>query len=324
MRNMKWMAALLALAVALSAGLACARDLTMEEFMKANDAAALLSRHESIALLQQIGEGQNAVWMNKEYRYSAHRQDEKVRQGDSEYMATDSCFLMLLYYQLRDGVYPVPMIMLDAGLAESPLYDLEAGKSSTLLYDPVTTALEEVRSVEEKDGKLVMTTWLTGENFRNAWEGEFNEGCYAELVYTMDAETLELQEDVETAMDIHGKPLTDSLYYKLFGTTVQTRQQVVYDVPMPKEAQAMLDMIDAYVHAPAEEQRTVTFVFGAGTAGERTVSSTGAKGFSVAFASGDYEYDLYSDPAMTVEAESDDLTSDVTYYVKIYSMEDSI
>lgn len=305
-------------------GTAFARDLTIEEFMAANSTAALLERHSSVALLQEHTDGQSAVWVDREYRYSVVRQDKTVRPGDSEYLISASDLLALTYIQFADGVYPIPMIMLDAGLGESPLYDLAGGIGTDLLYDTPTTAKEAVQSVEEKDGQLVMTTRLTGQDFADAWSGDFGEGCYAELVYTLDPETLELQHDIETAMSADGRPLTEDRFYQRSGDRVQSIQRALYDVPMPEEVGTLKAMLAAYRDAPQEERRTVTFILDAGTAKERSFTSTGAKGFAVGLYSAGYQYDLYTDPAMTQPAPMDDLSSDRTCYVKVYALEDSI
>ena len=320
----KTLSFLLALLMITACGTAFARDLTMKEFMDANSTKSLLARHSSVALLQTLNDGQNAVWVNSEYRYTARRQDKTVRSGDSEYLATDQYLLLLSYVRFADGVFPIPALLLDIGLGDSPLYDLEAGYGTDLLYDTETTAKEEVQSVVEQDGRVVMTTRLTGQDFKDAWEGDFEEGCYAELVYTLDAETLELLEDVEKVMAPDGHPLAEDRQYKRSDVTVETGQRALYDVPMPDEVNAMLKMLDAYLNGPEEERRTVTFILDPGTSTERRFTTTGAKGYGIAVYGGGYEYDLYTDAAMTQEAQPDDYISDRIYYVKVYSLEDDI
>ena len=297
---------------------ASARELTIEEFMEANKTANLLERHSSIALLQNINGKESAVWVNREIRYSANRQDQNIREGDSEYLMTKDHCLMLMYMRFPEGIYPVPFILLDSGLGESEYYDLEAGYNTDLLYDTEATAREKVQKAEEKDSILTLTTWLTGDDFRGAWGGSYQAGAYCELVYTLDSETLELKRDVETVLDADGKPLSESLYYKLFSPdNLQSAQQALYDTEMPQDAVEMVHFLADYLDASGADARTVTYVLYPGTMHEQEISATGSKGYGVVLSTGGYEYELYLDEAMTVKAPSDDLQSDRRLYVKL-------
>ena len=310
---MKRIVALVCLSLlALAAPAAFARDLSMEDFMKSNSAEALLSRHRSVALLQLLGEKQAATWQNRDYRYSVQRTDETAREGDFELLLAKEEGLSLSYLQFQDGIYPLPSILI-AVSDDTPLFDVK----EDLLYSTETTAKEKVQSVREDGDSLVMTTRLSGQDFKDAWTGDYSDGCYCELVYTLDQETLELREDVETVMDPSGKPLKDQLYHKLFGGAgLQTRQQVLYDTPMPDDMMVMLAMLKNYHQAAAGETRTVTYILDAGTEQEKSLSSTGAKGYLVSLYTGSDDYELYVDEAMTQLAPADDLESDRSLYVK--------
>ncbi len=299
-----------------------AREVTITEFMEANTVSALLERHDSMALLQHVRDTETAVWINRDYRYSAHRTDETIRAGDAEYLMTDRHCLMLSYIRFTEGVYPIPFIMLDTGLGESVYYDIAAGKGTDFLFDPETTACEQVRTVEEADDNLILTTWLTGKDFTDAWGENLQAGSYCELKYTLDADTLELQEDVETVVDANGKPLSESLYYQVFGSAgLQSTQRVLYDVPMPKDAEYMARYLGEYLDAETENTRTVTYVLFPGTDRETELSSTGKKGYGVLISTGNRDYELYLDAAMTQPAPSDDLQSDRRVYVKLNGTE---
>ena len=295
-----------------------AREVTIDEFMEANTVSALLGRHSSVALLQHVNDTESAVWLNQDYRYSAHRTDETIRAGDAEYLMTARHCLMLSYLRFTEGVYPIPFIMLDTGLGESVLYDIAAGKGTDFLFDPLTTAREQVQTAEEADGCLILTTRLTGKDFTDAWGDDLQAGSYCELKYTLDPDTLELLEDVETVVDANGNPLSDSLYYRLFGSAnLQSTQRVLYDVPMPEDAQYMARYLGEYLDAAEEDRRTVTYVMYAGTDRELELSSTGKKGYGVLIAAGGIDYELYLDAAMTRPAPADDLQSDRLLYVKL-------
>ena len=299
-----------------------AREVTITDYMEANTVSALLERHSSAALLQHINDTQSAIWLNRDYRYSAHRTDETIRAGDTEYLMTDKYCLMLSYIRFTEGVFPIPFIMLDTGLGESVHYDVAAGLGTDFLFDPETTAKEQVQSIEEADGKLILTTWLTGKDFIDAWGEEMQAGSYCELKYTLDAETLELLEDVETVVDANGKPLSESLYYQLFGAgRLQSTQQVLYDVPMPEDAEYMARYLGEYLDADKDDSRTVTYVLFPGTERELVLSSTGKKGYGVLIATGGIDYDLYLDAELTQPAPSDDLQSDRRLYVKLSGAE---
>ena len=316
MRKLR-LAVLLCLLLALTVSAAQAREITIEDFMNANTVEKLLAKHSSIALLQHADSRQAATWVNQDYRYCAVRTDEIAREGDMEFLQTDRYYLMLYYYMFRDGVYPVPTIMLDAGLGDSIFYNPATGESVDLLYEPESTALEQVTGTEEKNGVLTMTTVLKADAFRSAWAGDYPEGSYCELVYQLNAETLELIGDTETVMNTDGKALKDILYYQLFGKNIQTEQQVLYDIPMPDDVTLMVRALGAYLDASGEDARTVTFILDPGTDQERSFTSAGAKGYAVALNTGEYDYELYLDAAMTVEAPNDDLSSDRTLYVRL-------
>lgn len=310
--------AILCCILLLTASSALARELTIEEFMEANATANLLKRHSSVALLQTINGHESAVWVNRDVRYTANRQDQSIREGDSETLMTKDHCLMLMYMQFAEGVYPVPFILLDSGLGESRYYDLEAGYNADLLFDTEVTAKEKVQKVEEKDGVLTLTTWLTGEDFTDAWGEGYQAGSYCELVYTLDSETLELRSDVETVLDADGRPLSEGLYYQLFSTdNLQSAQQALYDTEMPQDVKEMVGFLAAFLDATGADARTVTYVLYPGTMHEKEISVTGAKGYGVALSTGEYEYELYLDEAMTVKAPSDDLNSDRRVYVKL-------
>ena len=79
----------------------------------------------------------------------------------------------------------------------------------------------------------------------------------------------------------------------------------------------MVRALGAYLDASGEDARTVTFILDPGTDQERSFTSAGAKGYAVALNTGEYDYVLYLDAAMTVEAPNDDLSSDRTLYVRL-------
>ena len=301
---------------------ALAREITMQDLMEANSVSSLLERHSSVALLQSVDGSQNAVWLNRLYRYSVHRQDETMREGDAEYLVTKDQCLVLSYIQFSDGVYPVPFLMLDVGLGESIYYDVETGAGTELLYEPEMTSRELIQSIEDNGKTLTLTTWLTGQDFIDGWNGNYQAGSYCELVYTLDSETLELQEDVETVLDAKGRPLSENLYYQIFDRSVlQTSQKVIYDAPLPADAALMMEHLNNSPNADAKDARTVTYILYPGTPEEKVISVTGARGYGVVLASGDNEYELYTDPALTEPAQPDDLKSDRQVYVKLITPE---
>ena len=324
MRTTKWIALGCALVLLIAANaLAESPVVDMEAIMSANSLQSLLNRHSSVALLQRMRSGESAVWANRLYRYSAHRQDGTVREGDAEYLHTADHCLLLSYLSFEDGIYPVPFILLDSGLDDGIRYDVEKGIGTELLYDPEITAKEKVQRTERNDdGTLDVTTWLTGEDFEEGWGYGYQAGSYCELVYTLDAETLELQSDVETVLDAQGRPLSESLYYQLFDkSNLQSSQRVLYDVPVPEEAEQMMTILDGYLNASGDDARTVTYILDAGTPRERVLTSTGAKGYAVMPAAGEYECGLYLDAALTEPAPPDDLKSDRRLYVKLIQPE---
>ena len=296
---------------------ALAAEMTVADMMEANTLENLLSRHTSVAVLQSMGDSQVATWVNRDYRYTAKRTDETVREGDTELLSMDQYALLFTYIRFKDGVQPVPVILLDAGLGSNVYYDLAKGMSTDLLYDEIITAKEEMQQVEEKDRKILMTTRLTGEAFREGWGNDFPEGCYCELQYVLDAKTHDFICDTETVMDSRGNALKDQLFYKLFKGSTQITQQVLYDTDMPTDLTFMIRALGMYLQAEEGDMRTVTFVFDAGTDKEREVTSKGAKGYSVMFVDGDYDYELYTDASLTILAPSDDMTSDRRVYVKL-------
>ncbi len=307
----------------LAASAAAERTVTIEDIMNANRVSTLLERHSSIALLQRMSTGESAIWANRLYRYSAHRKDSTVREGDTEYLRTKDHCLMLYYMDLSEddsgAFYPIPFIMLDAGVTDNVYYDVEAGKGTDLLYDTDITAREQVKKAEEADGALTVTTWLTGQDFVDGWGGSYQAGAYCELVYTLDAETLELQADVETVVDAKGSPLSESLYYRIFGKdeNLQSIQQMLYDLPVPEEAETMLTDLNRYLEAAGDDARTVTYILDPGTERERKLTSTGAKGYGVVLAAGNWNYKLFLDAGMTEPAPADDYRSDRVLYVQM-------
>ena len=305
--------------IVMTSSIAFANELTMDDFMKANSVSALLENHSSVALLQNVKSSENAIWLNPLYRYSVHRKDSTARAGDTEYLVTKQHCLMLSYLQFQDGVFPVPFIMLDAGLGESIYFDVEAGYGVDLLYDPEITAKELVQSVEEHGDELVLTTRLTGDDFTDAWGKDFQKGSYCELKYTLDKDTLELREDVETVMGANGKPLSEDLYYQIFAdVNLQSIQKVLYDVPIPEDAELMVSYLASYLDAvDGDQSRTVTFILNPGTEKEQILTSTGKKGYGVIINTGDYGYELYLDPEMKERAPADDLNNDRKLYVKL-------
>ena len=319
MKRIQCFAIVCAVALIFTLGAAAAEDMTMERFMQANTVEALLKNHTSVALLQQIDQGESAVWVNQQYRYTAQRQDSTVREGDAEYLADASHCLALMYLRLQNGVGAVPFVLLDAGVDDKGVYyDVTAGKSTDLLYDPEVTAKEEIQSVKEANGVITMTTRLSGQDFIDAWGSGFPEGSYCELVYTLDSQTLELKNDAETAMDPSGRPIKENPYYQLFNTgNLQSKQQVVYDAPMPSEAQRMVGFLEEYLAAEGEDARTVTFILYAGTEKETRLSITGKKGYGVLLSTGSLDHDLFVDEAMVQRAPADDLDSDRTLYVRL-------
>ncbi len=293
-------------------------ELTMETFMQANTTQALLNRHSSVALLQTLNDQQVAIWVNRDVRYTASRYSaQAASEGDTESLMTAGQRLIVSYIQFGRGVYPVPILVLDAGLGEPVTYSVDDGYNTDLLYDPDVTARETVQSVTEQAGQLTLTTRLTGQDFIDAWGTQLPEGSYCELVYTLDAETLELQKDTETVLDSAGRPLTEQPFYRRYEGLLQSRQQVLYDTPMPEDTENLLKFLQAYVNPAEGEGRTVTYVFDAGTAGERRVTASVQKGVAVLFEAGDYGYDLYQDPEMTIPAPNDDLESDRTLFVRL-------
>ena len=317
MRTKQLAALIAALTIFTSIFHASAAEVTVADMMEANTLENLLSRHTSVAVLQSIGSSQVATWVNRDYRYTAKRTDATVREGDTELLLTDQYALLFSYFRFKDGVQPVPVILLDAGFGKDVYYDLANGKNDSLLYDDIITAKEELQGVEEKDGKILMTTWLTGQAFKDGWGNDYPEGCYCELQYVLDNQTRELIKDTETVLDSQGRALKDQLFYQLFKDNTQVSQQVLYDTEMPEDLTFMIRALGMYLDAEEKDMRTVTFVFEAGTDKEREVTSKGAKGYSVLFDDGDYDYELYADAEMTVPAPMDDLNSDRRVYVKL-------
>ena len=152
-----------------------------------------------------------------------------------------------------------------------------------------------------------------------AWGKDFQKDSYCELKYTLDKNTLELREDVETVMGANGRPLSEDLYYQIFSdVNLQSIQKVLYDMPIPEDAEMMVSYLARYLDATEGEQsRTVTFILNPGTENEQIVSSTGEKGYGVIINTGDYAYELYLDPEMNERAPADDLNSDRKLYVKL-------
>ena len=317
MKGKQFLALAVILIMTFGGSFASARELTIEEFMEANRLEHLLESHHSVALMQLIQDREVAIWVDRDIRYTASRKDDTPREGDSETLQTSEYCLVLTYIGFDTGLYPLPTIVLDAGVGDGPCYDLAAGKNTDLLYDTQMTAREAVQYAEEDGDTLTMVTRLTGQDFVDAWGGEFQEGCYCELVYSMDPETLALRGDFETVMNRNGKPLKDELYYRIFGGNLESSQQVLYDVPKPEEAAFLEQILARYLNTENGDIRSVVYILDAGTDAERELTARGAKGYSVALSTGDYDYELYLDEAMTVPAPGDDFESDRRLYVKL-------
>ena len=54
--------------ILITSSIAFANELTMDDFMKANSVSALLEKHSSVALLQNVKSSENAIWINPLYR----------------------------------------------------------------------------------------------------------------------------------------------------------------------------------------------------------------------------------------------------------------
>ena len=85
---------------------ALAAEMTVADMMEANTLENLLSRHTSVAVLQSMGDSQVATWVNRDYRYTAKRTDETVREGDTELLSMDQYALLFTYIRFKDGGMP--------------------------------------------------------------------------------------------------------------------------------------------------------------------------------------------------------------------------
>lgn len=119
----------------------------------------------------------------------------------------------------------------DAGtLYFNPYFDEWVSYFQNLTFDVEGSLDEEIQSFEADDGQFVMTTLPGAENAAKYLE-QYRDGVVVTLVYWLDAEMLTLRSFVRTITCTDGS--NDTL-----------QAEYLYDVPLPDEAQALLERLD--------------------------------------------------------------------------------
>ncbi len=296
--------ALLALILCMVPAALAESQVTMNDIMAANTLSDILRSDGSVAIHETGSAGsETAIYADKEIRYTARRSGKRPAEGDMEILATADHCLVYSYIRGQEGVYPLPILMLDAGLTDTDTYYNPAGGTTDFLYDTKATSCEKILSVEEKDGRLVVVTRLDYEDYSRFVDG-VEKGSWNRVEYVLEKKTYRMLSQTETVMAENDVPRGKS-----------SKQEAYYGLKRPEDADNMLETLDRILNA--QDVRTVTYIVKPGTPSERVVTVTAAKGCPVLLASGNLDYDLFTDSAMTIPAEQDDLMQDRTLYVRV-------
>lgn len=258
-----------------------AATITMEEIVSANKNETLVSRYSSFqnTLVDETGTLTN--YADAEIYYSDWPDDdygELYINGEQVYSHNgDVCFAELC-------------------ADEGPILFY----TDNILYSDSSTS-EIIKSCEEKDGYLYITTELPREDTRDSMEERnytYTEGEYLRIEYVLDAETLAQQSCTEIEVKADGTE-------RLLGTNT-----VEYGLERPEKAQNL------YEHVFAEDNlRTVTVIADPDTDDEKTYTKQIPIGDEVSIRVPGEDKACYADRACTEEFDSANEDGDWTIYI---------
>lgn len=267
-----------------TAGLAEQTDI-MERIFAANDAGDLVALHGSLqvtftkdapAFFDAENSIDYSIYMDGELLYVEDEYSQHIEYGDGA------------FYDIYNG-YIGKYLYLDS--VRMPYVQSEMLLSASSVN-------ERVVQVENKDGKTIVTTEMTGDELRQLNPDRvFNDNiAKCVCVYTVDAETLEMDSLVSSLT------LTD-------GTVAGTHFVVTHPTLRPEKAQMLWE------HANSKDVRICTFVIEPGTPEEKTVVMEVQKGDYV-FPTSDVSFGMYDDAECTVVHQTSNPNDDMTVYIK--------
>ncbi len=275
-------------------------SIKIDDIMAANTMEAVLSRHNNAALHIITDSGTILVYADREIRYQCYLQKVGASTaGDTELLMTSEHSAYWIIGRYQGQTYDLFYYMANVGLSYDHVYTPDNPQTATLAYDPEATGLETVTDVEEKDGALIVTTFVTGEDLKTIDDSYPADAKYI-VHYTLDPGTLEIlgtEEYLEAADGTRSH---------------QAEQKLLYDVGKTDDVSSMEEALEYFL--TEKPQRMVTFVVDPGTEQERTYQVTGCQGVPVMYWDDSDNYEAYADPLGEKEAE-DDLVSDITFYL---------
>ena len=282
---MKKIITLLTILVMLVSLAACnSEKLTMKELVEANQTETLLEAYDSVSVQTKAnGEMYIEYYLTEEFSY------EKI--GNWSMFLTDETG-----YVYEDDMYKQIVRIDRNGLVSHEGYRVDQYGNVVISQDSV---LEKIESVVEAEEHITVVSSMDEKTLFKV-VGDENLKSY-DVEYIMDAADYRLMN--ATAKFGYGD---GSVVFDL---------ECSYNQEMPEEIQAYL----AYKNQ-AEDLRSVTLVFQAGTPDENVEYLQVPKGMpvSIVLTEGtDENYSFYSDAACTQRhVDTGDYTSDVTVYVK--------
>lgn len=257
---------------------------TMQDVVTANSAYQLLDGHQSLLLqIQDNTRAQPQVTVYIDQDLACYVDGSSVEVfSDGSFASSYSCV---------DGAY-------QGSLYFGSYLTSVQNSFSYLTLDVQTIMSEQPESAEREGDLLVVHTKGSVQSYPVQYE-DWPFDTTITSTYWLDSETLRLHKGETRANFPDGS------------SEVVISFQVEYDLPIPAEAQALMDRRSS---APA--QRTVTVVLDAGTETETTGSITLPDNEPVtAYFDNQDKYSLYADPEFTQPYERIQ-QGDVTIYLK--------
>lgn len=255
---------------------------TMEDIVKANTAEQILSHCQSVLLTVSDSSEELSnylVYVDDAYWYTEDAVSAEIWTENGVYSCYEGQYSGTLYFE--------------------SYFDTWQSYFQNLAMDPEGSLHEEIQSIEEEDGQLVVTTVLSAEHAAQLWEN-YEEGSSWKYVYRMNPETLALQSFVSSVTYADGST----------ETILQIEYQ--YDVPLPDGAQELLERLD-----DPQQLRTVTVTLNPDTEEELTRSAIMRKGEGAQVVLDDAQaYSWYVDRECTQAYEGADTNEDLHVYLK--------
>ena len=257
-------------------------ECTMEDIVQSNTAEQVLRHFQSVLLTtydSRVEPSDFIIYVDADRWYFEDSVDNEIWTEDGVYSCYEGQYSGTLYF--------------DSYLDEWQSY------FQNLTMDPEGSLYEEIQSIEEEDGWLMVTTVPGAESAAQYLE-QYEGGVAVTFVYRLDAKTLTLQSFVSIITYSDGSTQT----------ILQTEYQ--YDVPLPDGAQALLDRLD-----DPQQLRTVTVTLHPDTEEELTRSAIMRKGESAQIVLDDPEaYSWYEDRECTQAYGGADKNEDLHVYLK--------